>query len=466
MAPGISGRVGLTSALTADFAVNPDFSQIEADAEKVEANVKYPLFYEEKRPFFLEGADLYDAVIPILYSRSVANPMVGYKLTGRSGGWSFGGLGALDQSPTESTISLDYASGETRPGWDSDTVAGRPSLVHMGRVQREMDRGRSVGILVSDKELLGGASTLGNRVGAVDGAMQVGEQIRIYGLGLYSQTDLKGGKSLAGPAWSVMASRSGQVLGVKMEQYGVSEDFRAENGFLRDVGRLGARADVNMHLADVGPTRLLGPGLKSNAEWDMEGQLVSARIGPKLEAMVGTGFYTRTGIIYERERYLGEDFDLWRFRGFASLDPTPYTDLGIGWRIGPQPHYDAADESDLYRGFSWRGKLSLDQEILGRWILTYNLLAERFGQTWDSEAVYATVLHRFHTSFYFSRELGLRWITDFNQPDDTLATSALFSYQLNHGTAVYLGGTATTALETSDPADLSVFAKLSWLYRP
>jgi hypothetical protein len=120
--PGISGRVGLTSALTVDFALNPDFSQIEADAQKVEANVKYPLFYEEKRPFFLEGADLYDTPINMFYSRSVADPLLGYKMTGRQGGWAFGGVGAWDLAPSPSTIALDYATGVALPGWDTDTV--------------------------------------------------------------------------------------------------------------------------------------------------------------------------------------------------------------------------------------------------------------------------------------------------------------------------------------------------------
>jgi hypothetical protein len=464
--PGLSGRVGLTSAITVDFAVNPDFSQIEADAEKVEANVKYPLFYKEKRPFFLEGADLYDSQIPVSYSRSVADPLFGYKLTGRSGGWAYGGLGALDEAPTASTIFLDYATGEARPGWDEDTVAGRQSLVHMGRVRREMDRGRSVGILVSDKELLGGADPLGNRVGAIDGALQVGEQVRIYALGLYSQTDLPGGDELAGPAWSLLVDRSGHTVNLSLEQYGVSEEFRAENGFLKDVGRMGANAEVDLHLTDVGPARYLGPGLRASAQTDMAGAPVSIDVGPKVEGMVGDWSYTRMGAVYERERYLGQDFDFWRFRGFASVDPTPHSDVNFGWRIGPKPHYDAVDEDDLYLGFSWRGEVGLEQQLLGSWLLDYRVIGERFGRTWDAEPVYSTLLHRFQTSYFLSRELGMRWISDYNQYEKDLESSLLFSYRLNHGTAVYLGGAVAHDLDGSDPPEGSLFAKLSWLYRP
>ncbi len=463
--PGVSGRVGLTSALTVDLAVNPDFSQIEADAQKVEANVKYPLFYEEKRPFFLEGTDLYDTPINMFYSRSLADPLFGYKMTGRQGGWAFGGVGALDEAPTASTIWLDYATGEPRPGWDEDTVAGRQSLVHVARLRREMDRGRSVGVLVSDKELLGGATRLGNRVGAVDGAMQVGEQVRIYAQGLYSQTDLEGGGTLEGPAWSMEVERSGEQLILSLSQFGVTPGFRSENGYLTDVGRIGGAAEADLQLYGIGPTRLLSPGLLAEAQVDMNGDPVAAKAGPKLEAMIGDRVYTQMGTHVERERFLGEDFDLWRFRGFVAMNPTPFTDVNFGWRVGPQPHYDAATLDDLYRGFGWSGEAGLSQALWDRMTVGYFAIGERFSREATSAAVYSTLLHRFQANLNLSRELGIRWITDWDSAD-SLESSALFSYQVNHGTAVYFGGALAGAPGGSDPLAASVFAKLSWLYRP
>ncbi len=466
LSPGLSARLGLTSALTASLAVNPDFSQIEADPDKVTANVKYPLFYEEKRPFFLEGADLLETPIQALYSRSIADPSVGYKLTGRGGGWAFGGMGALDEAPGPSTISMDYATGEELPGWDEDTVDSRRALIHVARLRRELEGGSSVGVLATDKELIGEDSTLANRVGAVDAAAQIGEQVRVYAQGLYSQTDLEDGQSLEGPAWSLQVNRSAQKMKVELSHFGVSSGFRAENGYLQNVGRTGGDLKVNLHLSDVGPMRYLGPGARTQATFDMSGNLVSAYAGPSLEGMPGDATYFQTGGGYQREVYQGREFDLWKFRGHASVRPISDTGLELGWRIGTQPHYDAEDLADLYRGFSWRGSLALNQNLLDRLDLEYRIITERFSREPTSPTIYNTTLHRFRTNLNFTRELSARWITDYNNAEETVSSSALLAWQQNYGTAAYLGGSGVWSVGEPQPGEVSIFAKLSWLWRP
>ncbi|MFO7979575.1 MAG: DUF5916 domain-containing protein, partial [Candidatus Aminicenantes bacterium] len=66
--PGINLKYGITSDLTADLTLNPDFSQIEADMPQVDVNQRYELYYPEKRPFFLEGKDIFDTPMELLYS--------------------------------------------------------------------------------------------------------------------------------------------------------------------------------------------------------------------------------------------------------------------------------------------------------------------------------------------------------------------------------------------------------------
>ena len=57
---GVSVKYGLTSAVTLDATVNPDFSQVESDAFEVEVNQRFPIFFSEKRPFFMEGMGLFN----------------------------------------------------------------------------------------------------------------------------------------------------------------------------------------------------------------------------------------------------------------------------------------------------------------------------------------------------------------------------------------------------------------------
>ena len=57
---GASVKYGFTSAITLDATVNPDFSQVESDAFEVEVNQRFPIFFSEKRPFFMEGMGLFN----------------------------------------------------------------------------------------------------------------------------------------------------------------------------------------------------------------------------------------------------------------------------------------------------------------------------------------------------------------------------------------------------------------------
>ena len=56
----LSAKFGLTSTVTLDATVNPDFSQVESDAFQVEVNQRFPVFFSEKRPFFMEGAGCFN----------------------------------------------------------------------------------------------------------------------------------------------------------------------------------------------------------------------------------------------------------------------------------------------------------------------------------------------------------------------------------------------------------------------
>ncbi|MCJ7587375.1 MAG: carbohydrate binding family 9 domain-containing protein, partial [Candidatus Aminicenantes bacterium] len=87
----LTGKLGITSDLTLDGTYNPDFSQVEADAGQVDFNIRYALYYEEKRPFFLEGSELWQfggameeaPLMAMVYTRTISDPIFGFKLTGK-----------------------------------------------------------------------------------------------------------------------------------------------------------------------------------------------------------------------------------------------------------------------------------------------------------------------------------------------------------------------------------------------
>lgn len=96
---GLTGKYSLTPQVTLDFAVNPDFAQVESDQLVVTANQRFPIFFDEKRPFFLEGIDIFRTQIAAVHTRAIIDPDYATKLTGKVGRNTFGLLIASDNGP-------------------------------------------------------------------------------------------------------------------------------------------------------------------------------------------------------------------------------------------------------------------------------------------------------------------------------------------------------------------------------
>lgn len=96
---GLTLKYTITPNITLDAAINPDFAEVEADAPIVQANRRFPVFFEEKRPFFLEGAEIFQTPIRAYHSRTIVDPDIATKLTGKVGKNSFGFLLASDNAP-------------------------------------------------------------------------------------------------------------------------------------------------------------------------------------------------------------------------------------------------------------------------------------------------------------------------------------------------------------------------------
>ena len=82
---GLTAKWGITPSLTLNAAINPDFSQVEADAAQLDVNTQFALFFPEKRPFFLEGADFFRSPFEAVFTRNVANPGLGGQAHGQGG---------------------------------------------------------------------------------------------------------------------------------------------------------------------------------------------------------------------------------------------------------------------------------------------------------------------------------------------------------------------------------------------
>jgi len=164
---GIDGKIGITNDLILDFTINPDFGQVEADPSEVNLTA-FESFFDEKRPFFIEGKNITDyKVTPgnspwsqdnLFYSRRIGRRPHGYpdlldeeyadvpentkilgavKLTGKTqDGWS---VGIIESVTSNEYAEIDYNGGERR-----EELVEPLSNYFIGRVQKDINKGNTI----------------------------------------------------------------------------------------------------------------------------------------------------------------------------------------------------------------------------------------------------------------------------------------------------------------------------------
>lgn len=170
---GATAKLALASNIVLTVAVNPDFAQVEADETVITANQRFPIFFAEKRPFFLEGIENFQTElsgqVTALHTRAIIDPDVAIKLTGKYGKNSFGALYASDNGP----------------GNFSDEERDNPAILSI--IQRFLDKNARIGILRLKRDV-GKESSIGliatsynfvdrhNQLGGIDGRFRLDPQ--------------------------------------------------------------------------------------------------------------------------------------------------------------------------------------------------------------------------------------------------------------------------------------------------
>ena len=204
-------RWGVTQTLSLSGTANPDFSQVEADVGQVTANQRFPLFFPEKRPFFLEGLEQYDTPNRLIYTRRMTQPLVGAKLTGKLGTTNVAYLGAVDDR--------------------NESATGDNPIYNLLRVRRDVGASSTVGLVYTDR--VEGAAY--NRV--------LGSDFRVIWRKLwFTQVQLVESwtkdptGARAGLMWdATLYDRTGRSYGNHGELQGVSPDFSSASGFVPRV---------------------------------------------------------------------------------------------------------------------------------------------------------------------------------------------------------------------------------------
>ncbi|HEV2722303.1 MAG TPA: DUF5916 domain-containing protein, partial [Thermoanaerobaculia bacterium] len=234
---GSNGGADLKWTPTPDSAVdatlNPDFSQIESDVAVITANERFAIFLPEKRPFFLEGVELFSTPIQAVYTRTITSPRWGTRLTGKSGANAYTFLVAQDRGG--GSVILPSAVG-------SDTAIQEfKSTDFIGRVRHDFSRNSFVSALLTDRELGGGAHNrvfgpdfqLKNRTDTLTGQFLVSDSATPDRPDLAAEWN---GQRLRGHAYDVWWSHSTEKFDWYSQHQNYTDNFRADAGFVPQVG--------------------------------------------------------------------------------------------------------------------------------------------------------------------------------------------------------------------------------------
>jgi hypothetical protein len=140
---GLTARWSVTSNMTFNGTINPDFSQVEADVAQLDVNQRFALFYPEKRPFFLEGLDFFATPIQAVFTRTVADPSFGAKLTGKQGANAVGVFVARDEV---NNLILPANQGSQSASLDEGVTTT------VARYRRDIGSGSTIGGLVTSRD--------------------------------------------------------------------------------------------------------------------------------------------------------------------------------------------------------------------------------------------------------------------------------------------------------------------------
>ena len=347
---GLDIKYGLTTNLTTDLTINTDFAQVEADDEQVNLT-RFSLFYPEKRPFFLEGAGLFDVGIPrtsyrrpppllLFYSRRIGIEdgdsipiLAGGKVTGKIGSYSVGMLNAHTQE-FDNTEQQELDT-------DVEPLYVPSTNFSVVRVNRDISSGSNIGMIAINKQ----NDESANRTGGLDFAYRPSEKVQVRGL--WAMTTSSSKLEQSSQSWYMGSKWRGDLFQIDGSFSSIGQDFNPEVGFVRQTGvrRLTGELDFTPWVRRSGIRRIWA-GPEFDLILNQENQLVTRDLsfGGRLEFSSGgwSGFQIQnTTEVLEEPFEIRSDViipvDEYNFTSFRAMVDTPESRMisgGIGGSIG------------------------------------------------------------------------------------------------------------------------------------
>jgi hypothetical protein len=473
---GATATWGVTPNITLTGALNPDFSQIEADAVKLALNERFELFFEERRPFFLESADYFETGVDLFYTRMIADPLAALKMTGKVGRHTIGVISAYDEI---TNLIVPGPEGSESGAFES------PNTAYVGRYRYDLGSDSTIGAFLNDRR---GTDGYFNRVAAVDALLRPTEAASIsinagwsntkYSPEMQSELELTSDE-ISDHAFEVEYVHTTRNWFAFAEYTDLGDDFRADLGFIPRVGFREADAgggyqwwgddDNWFNRLEVGG--FLGRTVNQSGELlDQESQIWFHGEGPlqsNFHLEVGNGAEVYEGVRFD---------DLVTAFFFFRVRPSAVFSIRGNGRLGDSIDYDHIRPADQVR---LRGELDFSFGRHLEWELShfYSTLDVEGGRLFTAHVPESTLIWQFNTRTFVR---AIVQYTDIKRDQDLYEdvvdelerdffVQLLFSYKVNPRT-VFFAGYSEGGFETQDfsmtSTSRAVFLKIgyAWLW--
>ena len=444
--PGISARWGVTPNLMLNATINPDFSQVEADAAQLDVNTRFALRYPEKRPFFLEGGDFFLTPLEMVFTRTVADPLLGGKVTGKIGANAVGVFITQDRI---NNLLFPANQGTGTTSLDANVWGG------VFRFRRDVGRNSTIGFLYTGRV----GDEYSNHVIGADGFLRLSRSKTFSWQALASRTAYPEATALArgqdadsfsGYALYGNLRHDSRNLIYALSYEDLGSDFRADFGFM-------PRVDTRRLILNIHPVIWGKPGgWFDRLAFQVLGSRVTDHEGNQtdIQGQIGVGYngplqsVLQVFLLSEKILYQGMEIERTFNSGYLEMKPRSGLWYWLYWEAG-----DAIDYANARAASSLLLNPSLEI-ALGRHLnLNFNHIYENL--TLKGDRVYLANLSQARLVYNFNVRCFLRAIVQYsdirynpslyNFPVEArekgLFTQLLFSYKINPQTVLFLGYT-------------------------
>jgi hypothetical protein len=425
-------KYGITSDLILDGTVNPDFSQIEADAGQIDINLRSPLFFPEKRPFFMEGLEnfnfagstQFDPLRAVVHTRNIVQPILGVKLTGKIG--------------EKNTIATILARDEDPYG----ITMGDDADFGIFRYKRTLNADSYLGGFYTDREREDGY----NRLVGMDGLFRVNGSSTFGYHAFFSRTLWReevapAGEAVVsspedGHAASIEYSSNSRDFSWELLALDISEDFRTEAGYITRVGVTTLRgwASPKFYPEDSLVLRIDPEFVteqtrdKFSGIWESYNR-ATVRFGMPRSSSVSGALH------YSTEVFLGEEFNTSgvTISGASQATRKLFFHATVG-------HRKAIFYSENpFQGTSQNASASLRYQATDKILASLDYNYSNFTRESDGERMYDYAITRGRLTYQLNRYLFFRGIVEYNHFYDSMTTDFLASFTYIPGTVVHFG---------------------------